>query len=310
MISALMLAAALAAPHTFTDSAPSVHLWLSSDGYFRPGDRPRAYVQAAEDGYLVVLRADAEGRVRVLFPAEPSDDNFVRGGRKLEIRWPHTAEATYLGGQPAVGTVVAVWSPDPFKLDEFVRNDHWDYRVLGANKVTDDPEAGLLDIAQRMAGGARVDSDVASYSFRAWRGPGAGYGGGWGYPGRSSFRLSLGFGSPYYYYDPFCYDPFWGYYSLGCSRYGFGYGYGLGGYYYPRVFVRQPVFVRSGSAPRFTMPRDRVRPTPIEPRARTGTVERAPSPRARIWSRPSFPSRGPSRGAVVRSRGGGGGRRH
>jgi hypothetical protein len=307
MVSALILAAALAAP--ITDSAPPVRLWLNSDGRFRPGDRPRAYVQAAEDGYLVVLRADAEGRVRVLFPAGPSDDNFVHGGRKLEIRWPNAAEATYLGGRPAVGTVVAVWSPDPFKFDEFVRNDHWDYRVLGAKKVDDDPEAGLVDIAQRMASGSQVDSDVATYSFGMWRAPG--YGRGWGYPWHSGVRLGVSFGSPFY--DPFCYDPFWGYGAFACPgygyRYGYGYGYGFGGFYYrtPR-FYRQPFYVRSQTAPRFIMPRDRVRVTPIEPRTRSRSVERSPAPRVsmpaprasgRGWSRPAPASRGTSRGAAT-----------
>src|SRR5258708_3893740 len=53
---------------------------------FDPGDRARVYVQSAQDGYLVVLHADAEGRIRVLFPLDPTDDDFVRGGRKFEIR--------------------------------------------------------------------------------------------------------------------------------------------------------------------------------------------------------------------------------
>ena len=322
MISALMLAASLAAG-SVTDSAPPIHLWLSSDGRFRPGDRPRAYVKAAEDGYLVVLRADAQGRVRVLFPAEPSDDNFIHGGRKLEIRWPNAAEATYLGGRPAEGTVVAVWSPDPFKFDQFVRNDHWDYRVLGATKVDDDPEAGLIDIADRMSGqeGAHLDSDVATYSFGMWRG---GAYGGWGYPGYSRFRVSLLFGSPYYglgYYrpffsDPFCYDPFWGYDALSCG-YGYGFGYGFGAAYYRApIYYGRPFYVRSQTTPRFVVPRDRVRLTPIQQRARSQVSERSPSlsssPRVRTsdramgrggWSRPSAPSRGVMRGgAAPRSR--------
>ena len=50
---------------------------------FEMGDRARVYVRAAQDGYLVILHADPAGRVRVIFPLDPSDDNFIRGDRKF-----------------------------------------------------------------------------------------------------------------------------------------------------------------------------------------------------------------------------------
>lgn len=318
MISQLLLASLLAV----SPSDTAVRVWLSSDGTFRPGERARVYVQPAEDGYLVVLRADADGRVRVIFPVDPNDDDFVRGGKQFEIRWRGEREAFYVEDLPGRGTVVAVWSPDPFKFDAFVRNGHWDYRVLAAKKLTDDPEGGLVDIAQQMAGETEVKFDVASYSVTvppAWRDPlyGRGwFGGGW----HTGLRLSFLFGTPYYYYSsPFCYDPFWGYDAFACGAYGFGYGYG----YYPYRyrfggFYRQPVFVRSfgavtRSSSRFVIPRDRVLVTPIEPRTRVRASDGAS---ARGWSRPRASSRptvsaprSSGRGSVRGSpRGGGGGR--
>jgi hypothetical protein len=284
MISALLLASLLAVPSP-SDSA--VRLTLSSDGTFRPGERARVYVEPAEDGYLVVLRADAEGRVRVVYPVDPDEDDFVRGGKKFEIRWRGEREAFYVEDLPGNGTVVAVWSPDPFKFDAFVRNGHWDYRVLAANKLTDDQEAGLVDIAQRMAGATEVKYDVASYSVtvpRYWRDPL--YDRGWfGRPYGTGARLSFFYGVPFYgfgytpfYYDPFYYDPFYS---------GFGYGYRY------RSIYRQPIYVRSFGgtirAPaRFVIPRDRVRVTPIEPRSRASTSGQSS---ARGWSRPRGSSR-------------------
>src|SRR5437762_5028753 len=47
---------------------PPVRVWFNSDGHYEFGDRAKVYAQTAEDGYLVVLRADAQGHVRVLFP--------------------------------------------------------------------------------------------------------------------------------------------------------------------------------------------------------------------------------------------------
>ena len=53
---------------------------------FTSGDHARVYVQSAQDGHLVVLHADPDGRIRVLFPLDPRDDDFIRGGRKFELR--------------------------------------------------------------------------------------------------------------------------------------------------------------------------------------------------------------------------------
>jgi len=53
---------------------------------FTSGDRARVYVQSAQDGYLVVLNADPDGRIRVLFPLDPRDDDFIRGGKRFEVR--------------------------------------------------------------------------------------------------------------------------------------------------------------------------------------------------------------------------------
>ena len=59
---------------------PPIRVWLNQDSYFLQGDKARVNVKLADDGYVVVLRADADGRVRVLFPLDPGQDDFVRGG--------------------------------------------------------------------------------------------------------------------------------------------------------------------------------------------------------------------------------------
>src|SRR3989442_3330382 len=94
MVLALMVSLVTAAPSGAAATAlrsddPPVKGWLNQDNYFVQGDRARVNVKVAEDGYLVVLRADADGRIRVLFPLDPSDDPFVRGGSKIEVREQH-----------------------------------------------------------------------------------------------------------------------------------------------------------------------------------------------------------------------------
>src|SRR5689334_10607999 len=64
---------------------PTIQIWISNDRRFLPGDRAKVQVRTREDGYLLVLHADPDGHLRVLFPIDPKDDNFVPGGRKYEI---------------------------------------------------------------------------------------------------------------------------------------------------------------------------------------------------------------------------------
>jgi len=135
MVLALMVSLVTAAPTGAAATGlrsddPPVKVWLNQDNYFVQGDRARVNVKVAEDGYLVVLRADADGRIRVLFPLDPSDDSFVRGGSKIEVRGRGDREAFYVDDREGTGVVLAARSVQPFKFDAFVRGDHWDYRVL------------------------------------------------------------------------------------------------------------------------------------------------------------------------------------
>src|SRR5712671_5649 len=178
---------------------PPVKVWLNNDNYFQRGDKARVNVRLAEDGYLLVLRADAEGRVRVLFPLDPSDDNFVRGHETIEVRGRGDREAFFVDDREGSGRVLAARSATPFKFDEFVRGDHWDYRVLDARQAGDDKEAALLDMVQHMTAEGRFDYDAVTYVVAAARAC----------------------------YDPIFYRPYgYGFYGYGYRGfYGGGFGY-------------------------------------------------------------------------------------
>jgi hypothetical protein len=261
---------------------------------YEPGDRARVYVQAAEDGYLVILHADAAGRVRVIFPLDPSDDNFVRGGRKFEVRGRSDRDPIQIEGEEGTGIVVAAVSPDAFNFNEFSRNDHWDFRALGgpSTAVRDDPLAKLLDIVQRMAGDStgRFEYDQVTYLVQSTR-YAANYGG-WGH---SHFMIGFSFGYPYYY--PFYAAPFGGYAGWG---YGWGYPYGY------RYGGRPVVFSSFGGRKTFVKP---ARPfvTPIEVRPRT-IVSPSSSTRNRIEPRTSRSVPTFLRGLFGGGHGNGGGR--
>lgn len=257
---------------------------------FTSGDHARVYVQSAQDGYLVVLHADPEGRVRVLFPIDPRDDDFMRGGRKFEVRGRADRDAFQIEGEGS-GTVLAAVARDPLSFDAFVRNDHWDFRALGgpSSAVRDDPLAKLLDIVQHMAGDSsgRFDYDAATYVAGTSRVAYEHSYYGWDYP----YHFGVGF------YSPFCGDPFWGWSS--CFGYGFGYPYGFGyrvrfGYPIGRPYAFRPY---RPAAPRvFTRkaePRVRYTPIPVRPRTTTPKVgprgPRGPQIFSQPRSRPTVP---------------------
>src|SRR2546426_1589571 len=242
-----------------TTDDPPVKVWLNHDNYFQRGDKARVNVRLADDGYVLVLRADGEGRVRVLFPLDPSNDDFVRGHETIEVRGRGDREAFFVDDREGSGLVLAARSTTPFKFDEFVRGDHWDYRVLDARQAGDDKEAALLDMVQRMTTEGRFDYDAVTYVVAAARAYydsyyphyTASFGYGWGWP----YRYRYGYGLYFTCYDPFFYDPFLCYDPIFYRPYGYGfYGDGDRGDYRGGVrFFKpppEPVFQRGGPGPR------------------------------------------------------------
>ena len=246
----------------------TVQVWLNRRSDLEFGDRIRVYVKTADDGHVVVLHADTEGRIRVLFPLDPFADDFVRGGRDYEIRDRNDRPAVRAVEAAGFGTVFVAYSPDPFHYDEFSRGDHWDYEAFSDIEVTGDAERELTEVAQRMAGATRSVYELETYYLNppvafsnAYDHYGVGhhdhvhYGTGarfsfnigfysrYGYY-RSPFysrRSGLFFGAGYYdpfYYDPFYYDPFYydPFYYRPYSRSSFYFGY-RGGYGYRYVYT-------------------------------------------------------------------------
>jgi hypothetical protein len=226
---------------------PAIRVTVNHATYDR-GDRARVYVRVRDDGYVVVLHTDADGRVRVLFPVDPGDDNFMRGGQKYEIRARGNRDAFQVT-RSGSGTVYAAVSVDPYRFDAFVRGDHWDFGTLDDSSAYNDPEAAMTNIAEQMAGGAHFAYDVTTYtvdasyatasqvyiapsSYSCWYNT-------WDpwcdryYPSPSFLALNIGFGFGFGRFRGYPY----GYYPYGYPyypRYGGYYGSGYYNGFYPR----------------------------------------------------------------------------
>jgi len=278
MLSTLMLLTTVLAPSASgpgpaaaQQDDPAVRIWLNDDGRYQRGDRVKVQVKAREDGYLLVLNVDPDGRLRVLFPLDPSDDALIRGGKKYEITGRGDRETFTIDQRSGHGTVYAAVSHDPFKFEGYVTGDHWDYAALDDVHVSDKPETDLNEFVQRIAR-SDFDYDILGYdvfenvvygsgtattvyeynygpmAYSDWYG---GYGcyGYWGCGGSSIF-IGIGIGqrhryfydpfyTPFYspFYDPFYYRPFYYYPTYYYPRYRYPYHYPYAyynpGYRYP-----------------------------------------------------------------------------
>lgn len=144
---------------------PPITVKVSNDVFMR-GDRARVYVKSAQPGYLLVLRADARGRVRVLFPLGPDDDAYLRGGKQVEIRGRGDRDAFTVDDAEGSSKILAAVSSRPFNTAAYARSGHWDYWAFSLVDTTAvDTEALLLSIVDGMsAEGEKYDYDLVTYT--------------------------------------------------------------------------------------------------------------------------------------------------
>jgi len=159
---ALLLQTPPPAPASAAAPARVIHVWLGSASPLVRGAAVRVYVEAGQDGNLVVLHRRTDGRIEVLFPKNPATDPFVRAGT-YEIRGGDEQAAWVVAEPDGSGMVLAALSPDPLRFDEFVRAAAWDSAALVPTWSGADAAGSMSDIVQRMLGDGYFNYDVVTY---------------------------------------------------------------------------------------------------------------------------------------------------
>jgi hypothetical protein len=200
---------------------PPIRVSFNEDGRYVYGDKARVYIQATGDGYVVVLRSDARGNVRLLSPLDPDGEQRVSAGKKYEAKGRGGREAFVVEDTSGQGLVLAAWSSTPFDLRPFERNGRWDPAAAGESagglSMTSDAEAKLLSLVDAMGSGGHYRYDAEPYMVFAPRVARAVY----GYP------YPYGWGG-YWGYDPWWPGPAFGTRVVivprrfGVGRFGFG----------------------------------------------------------------------------------------
>jgi len=165
----LVLLAALAqapppAPLAPVDAATRpVRVWLGTTGPLVRGQSVQIFVQAAQDGDLIVLHRRTDGRIEVLFPSNPASDPFVSSGT-YEIRGGGNRSAWVVSEPDGSGMVLAALSVDRLRFDEFVRQASWNSTALVPSWNDPSAEGALSDVVQRMLGDGSFNYDLVTYT--------------------------------------------------------------------------------------------------------------------------------------------------
>ena len=200
-LSFALLALLAPSPSSAVQNDPAIRITLNEAGRYERGDYAKVKVRVEDDGYLVVLHADPDGRVRVLYPIDPVDDTWVRGRRSYELRDRGGDDRLFMvEDESGRGVVLAAVSRDPFRFGEFALNSHWDFDALNTRDARGDEEAVLTGIVSRMAQSS-YDYDLATYIVNDYV---------------DVAYAPVSYVSPVYYYDSYCAGWF---YSWRCDPY-------------------------------------------------------------------------------------------
>jgi hypothetical protein len=133
---------------------PQIELWITQRDVLGRGDPVRVWFRSTTDAYVTVFRIDTDGRIRVLFPTEPGDDNSARGGERHET-------AFVVDDYPGTGYLFAVASLDPLDYGAFVSDERWDFQAVSNNqRVRGDPYVALTDLVERI-----VPEEYAEWAY-------------------------------------------------------------------------------------------------------------------------------------------------
>ena len=159
-----MLAQVAATPFRAAEHHQPVRVWLGASPVMS-GSPLQVYVAPDYDGYLLVLRVGTDGRVSVVFPADPSKNGLVARG-SYELRGNNGQPAMIVNEGRGTGLVLAALSERPYRFTEFSRSGRWDDALLRASYPGADGPGTLSDIAQRMVGDGWFNFDFAMYTVR------------------------------------------------------------------------------------------------------------------------------------------------
>lgn len=133
-----------------TRNTPGIRIWTSGDDLVRRGERVRVYYRTERDAYVTIFRVDTDGRVRVIFPRDPGEENYGYGGATYTVSGASSGTAFYVDDYAGVGYIFGVASTAPFDFNPIFNGGRWDLHSIGEDRIHGDPLTSLEELSQRL----------------------------------------------------------------------------------------------------------------------------------------------------------------
>ena len=100
-----------------------VEIWSDhSDGEYYEGDRVTLFYRVNRDAFVVVYSVDSRGRVNMLFPSNPGQDNFVAGGETHRLPGGNDDYDLVISGPEGVENIQVIASRERFTIPDWYPN--------------------------------------------------------------------------------------------------------------------------------------------------------------------------------------------
>ena len=100
-----------------------VEIWSDhTDGEYYEGDRITLFYRVNRDAFVVIYSVDSRGRVNMLFPSSPSQDNFVAGGETLRLPGGNDDYDLVVSGPEGVENIQIIASREKFTIPDWYPN--------------------------------------------------------------------------------------------------------------------------------------------------------------------------------------------
>ncbi len=98
----------------------AVDIWPNhDDGEYFIGDRVSLHFRVNRDAFVAIYSIDSKGRVNLLFPSDPGDDNFVYGGVTYSLPGPDDDYDLVVTGPEGVENIQIVASRERFPIPDW-----------------------------------------------------------------------------------------------------------------------------------------------------------------------------------------------
>ena len=100
-----------------------VEIWSDhSDGEYYEGDKVTLFYRVNRDAFVVVYSVDSRGRVNMLFPSNPGQDNFVAGGETHRLPGGNDDYDLVVSGPEGVEYIQVIASRERFTIPDWYPN--------------------------------------------------------------------------------------------------------------------------------------------------------------------------------------------